>query len=266
MNATRFILTFATAAGIAAVAAVDAAPAAAQDTWSWNSALASGRTIEIKGINGAISAVAASGGDARVVARKTARRSNTDDVRIEVIEHAGGVTICAVYPSRSGREPNECRPGDGGRMNVQNNDVRVEFEVQVPRGVHFVGRTVNGNIEANGIAADAIGRTVNGSITMDAAGMAQASTVNGRINVTMGRTAGTEPLEFQTVNGGITVTFLGDVNADVSASTVNGSIDTDFPLQVVGRFGPKRVNGTIGTGGRRLELSTVNGSIELRRR
>jgi DUF4097 and DUF4098 domain-containing protein YvlB len=68
------------------------------------------------------------------------------------------------------------------------------------------------------------------------------------------------------VNGSITVTFAGDVNADVTASTVNGGINTDFPLEVRGRFGPRRVSGTIGTGGRELALSTVNGAIHLRRR
>jgi DUF4097 and DUF4098 domain-containing protein YvlB len=68
------------------------------------------------------------------------------------------------------------------------------------------------------------------------------------------------------VNGSITVTLTGDINADVSASTVNGSISTDYPLTVQGRFGPKRLHGTIGSGGRALSMATVNGSIELRRR
>jgi DUF4097 and DUF4098 domain-containing protein YvlB len=52
----------------------------------------------------------------------------------------------------------------------------------------------------------------------------------------------------------------------VHASTVNGGISTDFPLTVQGRFGPKRLNGRIGDGGRTLSLTTVNGEIELRRR
>jgi hypothetical protein len=51
----------------------------------------------------------------------------------------------------------------------------------------------------------------------------------------------------------------------VRASTVNGQIVTDFPLTVTGRLGPRRVNGTIGSGGRRLELATVNGTIRLKR-
>ena len=63
-----------------------------------------------------------------------------------VLEHSGGVTICAVYPHRPNREPNECAPGEGGRNSVQNNDVSVEWEVQVPRGVNLTARTINGGI------------------------------------------------------------------------------------------------------------------------
>ena len=46
---------------------------------------------------------------------------------------------------------------------------------------------------------------------------------------------------------------------------MNGGIETDFPLTVTGRVSRRSLNGTIGSGGRQLELSTVNGSIELKR-
>jgi hypothetical protein len=51
----------------------------------------------------------------------------------------------------------------------------------------------------------------------------------------------------------------------VSASTVNGALSSDWPMTVRGRFGPRRMNGKIGAGGRELALQTVNGDIELRR-
>ena len=63
----------------------------------------------------------------------------------------------------------------------------------------------------------------------------------------------------------MTVTLPGSVNADVEARTVNGEIETDFPLTVTGRFGPRRLNGKIGNGGRTLSLGTVNGAIRIRR-
>lgn len=238
---------------------------AAQAQWNWQGRVPAGQSIEIKGVNGAVHAVAARGSEVRVSALKTARRSSIDDVRIVVVEHARGVTICAVYPTPRGRPANECTPGSGGRMNVQNNDVQVEFTVHVPRGVNFTGRSVNGAVQATDLTGDVEAHTVNGAITVVTAGRVRAGTVNGAVDVTMGRADWTGSLSFGTVNGALTVRLPDNVSADVRASTVNGDLHTDFPLTVQGRFGRRRIEGTIGGGGRTLELSTVNGNISLRR-
>ena len=245
--------------------AVAALPAAAQDTWSWRKPLAAGRAIEIKGINGDVTATAATGNQVEVIAHKSARRNDPDDVRIEVVEHAGGVTICAMYPTPSGERANECLPGARGRSSNRNNDVEVDFEVRVPRGVLFTGRTVNGSVRATGLGADVSAHTVNGSVRVSTTGLAQARTVNGSITVSMGRANWNETLEFETVNGAITLELPDELNADVSASTVNGSLSSDWPMTVRGRWGPKHMNGKIGNGGRELALQTVNGDIELKR-
>jgi hypothetical protein len=244
--------------------AAAAGSAAAQESWSWSRALQPGQAIEIKGINGAVKAEPASGGEVRVSAVKTARRSNVAEVTFQVVEHAGGVTICAVYPTpRNANRANECRPGSGGNMSVQNNDVNVEFTVQVPRGVNFIGRSVNGEVQVNNLASDVEASTVNGSLRITTAGRARGQTVNGSIDVSMGRADW--DMSFETVNGAITVRLPDNINANVRAQTVNGGIETDFPLTVQGRFGRRSIEGTIGSGGRSLELSTVNGAIFLRR-
>src|SRR3954467_1290156 len=95
--------------------------AAAQD-FRWHGTIPQGQTIEIKGVNGDVRAEPSGSNEVEVVAEKRGRRDDPESVRIEVVPHSGGVTVCAVYPARSGAQPNECRPGDGGRMNVQNND------------------------------------------------------------------------------------------------------------------------------------------------
>lgn len=243
-----------------------ATPLTAQESWSWNRQLNAGQTIEIKGVNGAVRAQPGSGSEVRVTAVKTARRSDVSTVRLAVVEHSGGVTICAVYPTPRGRQENECTAGSGGRMSVQDNDVQVAFTVIVPAGVNFTGRTVNGAIEARDLAGDVEARTVNGNVDVVTSGRAGAGTVNGSINVTMGRADWSGTLRFETVNGSLTVHLPESVNAQVNASTVNGNIQTDFPLEVRGRFGPRRVSGTIGSGGRTLDLNTVNGAISIRRR
>ncbi len=251
--------------GVLAAAAVLAAPAARAEDFRWSGAIARGKVLEIKGVNGGIEAGPASGSEVEVTARKSGRRSDPSEVEIKVVEHGGGVTICAVYPNSSDGRPNECQPGSGGRMNTRNNDVKVEFTVRVPEGVRFIGRTVNGGVEAEGLAADAEVYSVNGTVTVTSSGLARAQTVNGSITAAMGRADWSGPLELKTVNGTITVELPASTSARVEASTVNGGIDTDFPLTVTGRFGPRHVSGTIGSGGRDLTLETVNGGIHIRR-
>lgn len=247
-----------------AVAAVVATPLAAQDDFSWRGRIARGDAIEIRGVNGDVSAEFTSGDEVQVTAVKRWRRSDPDDVRIEVVEHSGGVTICAVYPS-DGRRENECRPG-GGRNNVNDNDVSVHFTVRVPAGVAFEGHTVNGEVDVNDLESDVFVGTVNGSVDVSTTGMAEATTVNGSIRASMGRADWSGTMEFSTVNGGITLEVPDGFGADVEASTVNGDMESDFPLTVRGRFNNRRFRGTIGDGGRSLELRTVNGDIRLLRR
>jgi DUF4097 and DUF4098 domain-containing protein YvlB len=49
----------------------------------------------------------------------------------------------------------------------------------------------------------------------------------------------------------------------VRARTTNGDIETEFPLVVQGRWGPRRLSGKLGNGGRTLALETVNGTIAI---
>jgi hypothetical protein len=241
--------------------------ATSSEEFRWSGRLAAGRTIEIKGVNGDVRAEASQGNEVEVTAVKTGRRSDPKTVEIRVVEHEGGVTICAVYPNSDSSRPNTCAPDEGGHMNVNNNDVDVAFNVRVPQGVRFSGRTVNGGIETGALGSDIDARTVNGSIKVSAAGVARAKTVNGSIIATLGRADWNGQLDFKTVNGTITLDLPPDTNAEVKAETLNGDISTDFPLTILGRLSRRHLNGTIGSssGGRELSLKTVNGSIRLRR-
>ena len=252
------------AAAVALLLDTGAGLAAAQD-FTWSGAIPQGRAIEIKGVNGDVRAEPSGSNNVEVVAVKSSRRDDPASVRIEVVPHAGGVTICAVYPSREGTRPNECAPADGGRNNVQNNDVTVRFTVRVPAGVTFIGRTVNGDVEATRLNGDVDVSTVNGSVTFSTTAGGRASTVNGSIRGDMGRADWIDTLSMKTVNGSITLTLPASLSTDVRASTVNGEINADFPITLQGRISRRRLDGTIGGGGRLLALDTVNGSITLKR-
>ena len=236
------------------------------EQFHWSGRVAPGQSVEIKGINGSISAEAAAGSEIEVVATKRARRSDPAAVEIRVVPHASGVTICAVYPSEYPDEPNTCEPGKGrGRMNVRNNDVQVDFKVRVPAGIGFVCHTVNGEISAVSLSGNIESSTVNGGIDISTTGYAEAKTVNGGITARLGNASWPDSLDFKTVNGGITLDLPTNTSTRVEAETLNGDISSDFPLTLLGRMSRKHISGTIGNGGRELTLKTLNGSIRLRR-
>ena len=81
----------------------------------------------------------------------------------------------------------------------------------------------------------------------------------------MGRADWPRGASFKTVNGEIALTLPNALDADLHAETLNGSITSDFPITVTGQVSRRRLSGTIGSGGRPLDLQTVNGSITLKR-
>jgi hypothetical protein len=254
---------------LAVMTLLSAATAHAQieDRFHWDGQLASGGAVEVRGINGDITATPGTGARVEVEAIKRGEDDDPRDVSIEVVEDSEGVLICAVYPSEDRDEPNRCRRGEN-RSSVRDNDVDVDFRVVVPSGARFVGRTVNGEVRATGLSGEVDAATVNGPVTVATTGTAKAHTVNGSIDVATGQASWSGVREFQTVNGSITLELPSATRAAVRGKIVNGDLDSDFPLtlEANNEWGPKQFEGTIGGGGGgRIDLETVNGSIRLRR-
>lgn len=259
-NAMRTAVITASMIGLTAAADVQA-----QQDFSWNGSVDRGDAVAIRGVNGTITARAASGNQVRVTAQKTSRDGKESTVDVQVIEDGQGVLICALYPTPArAEEENRCARGRDYQMSTKDNDVQVHFEVEVPDGVELEAVTINGDVEVEGVRSSVDAVTVNGDIAIETDGGASATTVNGSIEARVGDLS--ESAEFTTVNGGIRLYMPAGASADVEATTVNGSIDTDFPITIRGRWGPRSASGEIGGGGPNLELTTVNGSIEILRR
>jgi hypothetical protein len=230
----------------------------AEELFAWSGRVAAGQHVEIKGVSGTITAAPSTSGLVEVTADRRGARNDPNEVRIAVVEHPAGVTVCAVYP----REGNECLPGEEGRLSARRNDVNVAFTVGVPSGVDLVARHVNGAIKASDLAGDVEARTVNGSIDVAAGGHARAETVNGSITAAIGRADWDGEASIETVNGSVTLTLPATVDTDVSVSTANGSIRTDLPITDTDEQ-RRRFDGRLGDGGRSLRIRTVNGSVRL---
>lgn len=243
-----------------------AAPQSDND-FRWQGRIGAGKTVEIKGVNGEVRAEGSNGDEIEVVAvkRSTWKQGDADKVHIKLVEHADGITVCALYPQRDGGY-DTCKPGSGGMSNYKNN-TSVTFTVRVPRDVHFIGRTVNGSVNARGLGRNVQASTVNGGIDVATKGYAEASTVNGSITVACGRANWDDRLEFSTVNGSIEVALPENTRTEINASTVNGRITTDLPLTIKGEIDKHHLRGVLGGGseaGRKLRLNTVNGSITVK--
>jgi len=107
---------------------------------------------------------------------------------------------------------------------------------------------------------------VNGGVDVSTAnGPVTAQTVNGNVDARMASLKGDDDMDFKTVNGSIAIYVPEGFDANFRFDTVSGGIDSDFPMTLSGKWGPRHASGKIGNGGRDLRASNVNGSIELRK-
>ena len=139
------------------------------------------------------------------------------------------------------------------------------YELHVPRLARLDHiNLVNGSLEVSQVTGEIDATLVNGKTDLrDLSGRLTISAVNGTITANYRSLDNVKEIHLKSVNGAINLGLPASPNAEVNASTVNGGITTDFPLQVKGKFMGHRLNGTLGNGGTRIELSNVNGSIRL---
>jgi DUF4097 and DUF4098 domain-containing protein YvlB len=259
-------------ATLAALFVTLAVPAAllAQDrqterAFTFNERLPSGSWLRVRNVNGQITVRASTTDRAEIIATKSWRRGDPKQVRIESRKTSdGGVLVCAFWTENATCSENGYSSHDEGRS--RNNDVSVSFEVLVPKGVKVGISSVNGGVSVDGATQEVTASTVNGSVTATSTGgPVQGSTVNGSVHARMGRLGGDDDLNFSTVNGSVVAEFASDIDANIELSTVNGRFQTDWPVTITGRVDPRHLRATLGKGGRRIRLSTVNGNVELRK-
>ena len=215
-----------------------------QEETRWHGWAAGGQMVEVNNIHGNVRAEATSGDEIEVIATK---RGFTDpsQVAIEVVEHKGGVTICAVYPDADSAHPFDCRPSHGGGFrtastndsmtrirwenggggDVMMNDLRVDFVVRLPKRLRFIGRTVDGTVSAHMLEQD---------------------------------------VEAHSVLGDVRVDLSGKPGAEVHAESAKGKVSSDFRLSVRCNGGHGMLaSGHVGRSKRVVRLKTDMGDIHV---
>lgn len=144
--------------------------------------------------------------------------------------------------------------------------------------------TSNASIDLTDVTGNAILRTSNGSIRGEASkGTFEAHTSNasidvrltdpseqpvrlessnGHIDLTMNAT---REVRANTSNSGLTVRLPSSANARLRARTSNSSIFTEFEVKTSGTQSKNSLDGTLGSGGPLIDVSTSNGGIKILR-
>lgn len=225
-----------------------------EETFSYT--LNDGGRFSISNVNGSITVTGESGDKVEIVATKKAdNQEDLDKIEIEISHTASEIVI-------------DTELGESNSwFSHGNNSGEVRYEIIVPVGTVLDSvKTVNGNVNINGVSGKVVAESVNGDLEIrDLAGDANLSTVNGSIDAEFAKLEGQQSVKAETVNGRVSVTLPADADVSVSADTLNGGISgSDFGLQTDKGFVGSDLKGKIGNGSARLNIDTVNGSVKIR--
>jgi hypothetical protein len=145
----------------------------------------------------------------------------------------------------------------------------VSYEVFVPQNTDLTLKTHNGGVNISDVRGRISFEGVNGGVNLKrVAGEISGKTVNGGINVELAGNGGdARQMDLSTVNGGVNVSLPSNYSARVQTETGNGGVRSDFPMpqQENRNARSRRMEFLIGAGGPPINITTSNGSINLKR-
>ncbi len=206
-------------------------------------------SISLQNVNGSLTITAWDRNEVRVDAVKIASdRGRLAELRIDVTAGSGAIDIHTRYPHGS-----------------THGKLEVNYTLTVPRNARIDRvEMVNGNVVIEGVHSSMRIETVNGAIRVNgAAGELSLKSVNGAVEAKVSRLGDRSALDC--VNGNVNLTLPSDANGEITASTIHGNITNSFSLPVhKPRYGPgSKMHGRLGNGGGRINISTVNGNINV---
>lgn len=211
--------------------------------------IGAGGQVRITNVSGDV-IVTAYDGDA-IIVRGIKKGRDRDRVEIEDRSSEGRVDVGARYPK-------EC-----------NCDASIRFEVRVPRSVSYNFdsiSSVSGDVDVSGVTGRLRASAVSGDVKVkNVSGSASVNSVSGDVEVEVDRLDGSDDMKFSSVSGDVVVRMPSNLDADVDISSMSGSIKTDFPIEVrEERHGTRTyARGRLGSGSRRVNMSSVSGDLSL---
>lgn len=253
-----------------------------------------GQRLEVDNFSGSITVTAWNEDRVRVSAR-----SNSDPFSVDV----GSITIHVSSEAESRRGPGDSEltlqvPAwmelemSGNEVNIEASGTRADVKANTVQG-HVTIDGGEGTIEATSVEGDLVISNVKGRVELSTVegnvdlrnvtgtgleietvdgdiGMVGVSSMNISANsvdgdITWGGTlAPTGTYRFSTHDGDIRLGIVGDPDATVSVETFDGSLESDWPV-TLHNTNQHKINFTLGSGRARVELSSFDGTISLKR-
>ncbi len=226
--------------------------------------LKAGGYLSLENINGDVTIEGWKKNEVSISAVKRGKSKDLDRIKIEVdvdkYEGKDWIHIETEYLESEGGLLSFLKSTGGGI---------VDYTIKAPADAILEDiELVNGNLKVAGITGYLSLGTVNGSITATGmAGNAWVETVNGNLDLSFDKMGEGQSVDLDSVNGAIMLRIPAKASAHVEAETLNGNISNEFGLTVDrGEWVGRSMEGVLGSGGARITIETVNGSIDIKKR
>ena len=212
--------------------------------------LAAGAHIDVSNISGPVSVEGTDGSTAEVSIYRTA--PNPDDLayrKVSVEQTSSGLTI---QQKNDGTE----------RSSI---DLLNRVVLKLPRQVSVSGKSISGDfnisdvtgaVHLNGISGSVDARRLNGVLTV--------SGVSGNVRVAVAR-INDAGLRVSGVSRNVYLGLASDLNAELSVGNTTAGVTNKIEGLALVAAGPSNYSARLGSGGPRIEVSNVTGTIVLHR-
>ena len=238
------------------------------DAGRWNRNDYSSCNVREESLGGATSLDIDTGGNGGIKVRGIA--GATPRVRLRIVAHARSDADAQRLAKEIDISTASGRVRARGPRTSDGEGWSVDVEVESPRDMPLTLTTQNGGISIEDVSGRTRFETTNGGVSLaDVAGDVRGRTVNGGLVVSLdGQRWEGAGLDVETTNGGVRMTLPQGYNAELAAETTNGGLSIDFPVTVQGQLSGlnRRISTTLGSGGPRLHVRTVNGGVSIAKR
>lgn len=210
--------------------------------------LAAGARVDVSEISGPVSVEATDGSSAEVHIYRTAK--NSDDLayrRVFVEQTSSGLTI-------------RQKPGIGEPDKV---DLLNRVVLKLPRFVSISGKNVSGDFNISGVDGAVELNSISGSVdAKQLNGPLTVSSVSGNVRVAITR-INEAGLRVTNVSGNVYLRLASDLNAEVSISNTTSGVANKIVGVALDKLGASSYSARLGSGGPRIVVSNVTGTIVL---